>query len=268
MIDIHCHLLPGLDDGPKSLEVALSMARLAVKGGIHTTICTPHWHPMAYPNHRETILEACNIFASELEKAKIPLDVRPGCELSLDTSLEEGISKGSLLTLNDGGRWILLELPSEILPPRLEDYFWYLQGCGYYIIIAHPERHPGLQSDPMRLYRWVKMGIFIQVTASSLLGRMGPKVTAFCRQLLTHRLIHFLGSDAHGIKWKRPILAPAVRVAEDILGQETALRLVTSHPKAVLKGKPLSLDGYQPIPLQTTKRHFSLFDLKGLLKKR
>ena len=184
MIDLHCHLLPGLDDGPKDMAEALVMARLAVKSGIETVVATPHWHPSVWPNGRKTILEAIKDFQGVLARERIHLEVLPGCELSLDADLADGLRRGSLLTLNDTGRWVLLELPGELLPQRLEDFFWDLSTRGYRIILAHVERHPAVASDPERLYYWVQMGVRAQITGSSLLGRLGPDVAALCRRLL------------------------------------------------------------------------------------
>jgi protein-tyrosine phosphatase len=257
MIDLHCHLLAGLDDGPRDLEESLAMARLAVKGGVHTVVATPHWHPALWPNGRRTILEAVKDLEEALRREGIPLEVRPGCELVLDADLADGLGRGSLLTLNDTGRWVLLELPGEILPQRLEDFFWDLSSRGYGIILAHVERHPAVASDPERLYQWVQMGVRAQITGSSLLGRLGPDVAALCRRLLEHHLVHFLASDGHGVRSRRPVLAAAVRAAGEVLGPDAARRLVEDHPRAVLEGK--DVNGPAPVPFKSPRRWWHWF---------
>ncbi len=256
MIDIHSHILPGLDDGPQEMKDAVAMARLAVKGGIRKMICTPHWHPAVWPNTKNPILNATARFRKALADARVPLEVFPGCELSLEPGLEEKLDEGALLTLNDGRRWVLLELPVEILPQGLEDYFWRIQSRGYRIVLAHVERHPVAAAEPERLYDWVQMGVTAQITASSLLGRLGPEIVEVCINLLEHRLVHFIASDTHGPRRRRPMLAPAVRAAAEILGKETARRLVHTHPQAVLNGRGLDLDEYAPVPIRKRRKSF------------
>lgn len=258
MIDIHCHLLPGLDDGPGNIDKALSMARLAVDDGIHGVICTPHWHPMLWPNERGAILQALADLRHRLDTEGIPLRVWAGSELALDADLAERLAEGRLGTLNDG-RWVLLELPGAFPPPGIEDYLWMLRRGGYEVVLAHPERYAYIQKDPMRLHAWVEMGVAVQITASSLLGRFGPEVSTLCRVLLEHKLVHFLASDAHGTRSRRPMLGDALRAAADAVGSQSARRLVADYPESVVRGEPLDLRDYAPQSLPLRKRPWYRF---------
>lgn len=258
MIDIHCHLLPGLDDGPRNMEEALSMARMAVADGTRGVICTPHWHPLIWPNERTGISQAVAILRNRLKAEGIPLRVWAGSELSLDAELEDRLAGGRLGTLNDG-KWVLLELPGAFLPPGIEDFLWLLRQRGHEVVLAHPERYAYIQQDPARLHAWVEMGAAVQITASSLLGRLGPEVASLCRVLLEHRLVHFLASDGHGIRSRRPVLGEASRVAAEVAGGPSARRLVADHPEAVVRGEPLDLRDYAPQALPRKKRPWFKF---------
>lgn len=258
MIDIHCHLLPGLDDGPETMDETLAMARMAVADGIRGAVCTPHWHPMIWPNEGPAIAQAVEALRARLRAENIPLHIWPGSELSLDAELEAGLAGGRLATLNNGP-WVLLELPRTFPPPGIDDFLWMFRQRGLEVILAHPERFAYVQRDPGRLQAWVEMGVAVQITAASLLGRLGPEMVRFCRLLLEHRLVHFLASDCHGAHCRRPLLAQAVAAAKEILGEADARRLVHDHPHAVVSGAPLSRTDYAPIPLARTKRPWFKF---------
>ncbi|MBM3302612.1 MAG: tyrosine protein phosphatase, partial [Deltaproteobacteria bacterium] len=149
------------------------MARIAVRDGIQGVVCTPHWVPGQYENTRTKILKTLNEFRKKLEEHGIPLITYPGAELRLDVSLIERLKDGELLTLNDTGRYVLIELPQDSLPPNLDRFFWDIRVTGMTPIISHPERNLVLRNDPQILYRWVETGVLTQLTASSLLGRFG-----------------------------------------------------------------------------------------------
>lgn len=260
MIDMHCHMLPGVDDGPRSMDEAVAMARMAVDDGIRGVLCTPHWHPMIWPNGREEIALAVAGMRERLEAEGIALQVWGGCELSLDPDLDHGLEGGRLATMN-GGPWVLLELPGAVVPPGIDDYLWSFHQRGYKVVLAHPERYDYVQRDPARLFAWVNMGIAVQITASSLLGRLGPETAALCRTLLEHRLVHFLASDSHGVRSRRPLLRSAFVAASEILGDERARRLVEVHPLCVVRGESLDLRDYGPMALPARRKRslFSFF---------
>ena len=258
MIDIHCHMLPGIDDGARNMDESVAMARMASADGIRGMVCTPHWHPMIWPNERAGIKEAVAALRTRLQAEGIPLQVWAGSELSLDAELDAGLEGGRLGTIN-GGPWVLLELPGAVPPPGIDDYLWNFHQRGYRVVMAHPERYDYIQRDPARLHAWVGMGVAVQITASSLLGRLGPGTADLCRMLLEHHLVHFVASDSHGTRARRPLLSKAVRVAAEVVGDEAARRLVSANPLAVLKGEPLDLRDSSPRAPARKKRSWLSF---------
>jgi protein-tyrosine phosphatase len=256
-------MLPGIDDGARSMEESLAMARMAVADGVRGMLCTPHWHPMIWPNERTQVREAVAALRNRLQSEGIPLQVWAGSELSLDSELDAGLDGGKLGTLN-GGPWVLLELPGAVPPPGIDDYLWNFHQRGYRVVMAHPERYDYIQRDPARLHAWVGMGVAVQITASSLLGRLGPETAGLCRLLIEHHLVHFIASDSHGTRARRPLLAQAVRAAAEVVGDERAKRFVDANPRAVLKGEPLDLRDSTPVvPVPKKRSWFSFLRRRG-----
>ncbi len=248
MIDLHSHILPGLDDGAADWDRSLAMARHAVADGISEIVCTPHWVPGKYENRRTEILARLEEFRARIAEAEIPITLHSGAELHLDAHIAARIRSGELLTLADGGRYILLELPEEALPDGMEDFFWNLQLEGYRPILSHVERNPVLRRDPDRLLRWVESGVLTQITAASLAGRFSDGTREFALRLLKQRLAHVLATDAHGMSTRKPELAAAVKEAESIVGPEAAKRMVREIPEKILRGE--SVDPAEPLPFE------------------
>jgi len=262
--DMHNHMLPGLDDGASNWKQSLTMASMAVEDGIEGVVCTPHWVLGRYENTRSMILSALETFKEKLAEHEIPLKVYPGAELHLDVSIPQGIQAGELLTINDTGRFALIELPQELLPQNLEEFLWDLQTQKITPIIGHPERNTVLLQDPARLYEWVQMGVLTQLTAASLLGLFGRKVQRFSALLVEHNLIHVLATDAHGLHERSPILSEGYKVIEEMKGEETAFQMVCETPKRIIQGEPVSPVEPILIPARSTgfthwKRFFSFF---------
>jgi protein-tyrosine phosphatase len=257
-LDMHNHMLPGLDDGASDWEKSLSMARMAVKDGIDGVVCTPHWVLGKYENTRQIILTALEGLKQRLSEDNIPLALYPGAELRLDVSISERIRAGELLTLNDTGRFALIELPEDVLPRQLEEFLWDLNAKGISPIIGHPERNPVLLNDPMRVYDWVQMGILAQVTSASLLGLFGKRVQRFSTLLLEHNLVHILATDAHGLRTRNPRLSEGFRVIKDMKGEKEAIEMTFETPLRIIHGETVAPT--DPIPPKNSfplKRFFS-----------
>jgi protein-tyrosine phosphatase len=248
MIDLHSHILPGIDDGAPDWNQTLQMAKIAAEDGIRAMVCTPHCISGFFENRRAPIIASVEQFRTKLSEAGIPLDVYPGAELRLDLDLGDRIESGEILSLNDTGRYALIELPPEVLPPHLENTFWDLQSRGITPILAHPERHPMLMHNPAPLYSWVESGVLTQITAASLMGRFGSRVRNFSVDLIEHRLAHILATDSHGPLARTPRLSSAFMEARAILGESLALEMIQSIPQLVLEGNPVST--CRPIPFR------------------
>lgn len=255
MIDTHCHILPGLDDGPPDLEVALAMARDAVSDGVHTITATPHMREGDFLNDRTKVLEAVARFREALEAHRIDLQVVPGSEIHLAPRLAERIDAGRLLTYGDRRAYILLECPYRTRPMRLEETIFELKVAGITPVIAHPERTKYFQEDLTRYEQVLRQGALGQMTSSSLLGTFGKDVQSFSEQLVKRRMVHVLGSDAHDPDY-RPLKLAAARARWADLAGEVAARAATDEaPRALLAGAPFEPE--PPHPPQEPKGFFA-----------
>ncbi|MDZ7760729.1 MAG: CpsB/CapC family capsule biosynthesis tyrosine phosphatase [Desulfovermiculus sp.] len=250
MIDIHCHILPKLDDGPTTEDEALDMARIAVDDGITDIVCTPHHLPGLYPTRSESIKAAVRSLQDLLDSAGIALTLHPGMEIHVSAADPEDLHQGKLLSLNNHGTAVLIEFPHQFVPQNMDTLFWTFLSRGIQPVLAHVERYPGLLSNPSPLEKWVHMGIMTQVTASSLLGRFGPDVEDFAWRLIESNLAHVLATDAHSPDFRRPQMREASAVAENRLGLDVALNLVLHRPRDLIQGR--SIDLPDPLPLTET----------------
>lgn len=238
MIDLHAHILPGIDDGAKSWEDTLEMARLSLDDGVTCIVATPHMMPDGeYCNRATDVLPKVEEAKARLAEERIPLELVAGGELYLSPHVEAGVNSGELLTYGNQKRYVLVELPGFEVPPFCERVLFQLQVKGVRPILAHPERNVGLRQEFERLAEWVKRGLLLQVNARSLLGESGSRAQRFAEELLEWRMVHFLASDAHGVRRRPPGLAKAKEHAARIAGRDVADALVHSNPGRVLAGE-------------------------------
>jgi protein-tyrosine phosphatase len=233
MIDVHCHMLPGIDDGARDLDMALFMARLAVEDGITTTVCTPHIYPGLFENTVEDIREAVVDFRQALQLAKIPLEVTYGADIQITPELVQGLRSGSLPTLHHS-RYFLFEPPHHIAPPGMLDLLHNVILSGYVPVITHPERLSYVEEYYDQFLEAASMGAWLQITGGSLLGRFGPRVKAVSERFLAEGVVHLLASDGHNLKNRTPELSEARDAAALWVGEEEAQRLVQDRPRAIL----------------------------------
>ncbi len=237
MIDTHCHILPGLDDGAASLDEALAMARLAVADGVRQVVATPHqqsWSATA----SERIQAAVQNLQRELQLNGIPLSLNSGMELLVTPELLQTSGDERLHTLN-GSRYILLELPAFDYPLYTAEVIFSLQLRGLVPILAHPERNAVIQDDVDRVARLVQRGVLIQLSADSLSAAADRDVRRCAHNLLRRGLVHLLASDAHNAARRAPRLAAGVEAAARVVGQERAQAMVTHVPEAILADREL-----------------------------
>ena len=235
-VDIHCHLVPGIDDGAKSWQESLAMARMAVDDGIETIVVTPHQLGGYAHNSGEMIRHRTAELQQELDSHDIPLQVLPGADVRIDHGMIEGLKNGSVMTLGDHGRHVLLELPHEMyfpLEPVLDD----LARAEIVGILSHPERNQGLLKEPALIESLVGHGCLMQVTAGSLTGTFGPSSQGMAEWMLTEGVVHFISTDAHGPRARRPLLGRAFQHAAGMVGEETAIDLCCRNPAAIAAGE-------------------------------
>ena len=237
MIDLHCHILPGIDDGPVSQDESLAMARRAVEDGIHTIVATPHTLNGIYLNPAKEIISKVDALQKILSNNHIHIELSAASDVHLCPHMLEMVDCGDALTINDAKKYMLLELPSQAIPKGVKDEIFSLKLNGITPIITHPERNAIIQHDLDILYDMVSMGAMSQVTAMSITGDFGVFVKRAAEIMLQKRLVHIIASDAHGIDKRPPLLSRAVEHAAEILGNyEEAMRMVTEFPAAILSG--------------------------------
>ncbi len=236
MIDIHIHILPGLDDGPATIEDALEMAFIAVKKGIRTVIATPHSMNGVYTNWREEILSACNEFNAELNYHKIPLEVLPGAEIRLCAEIVDELEKGRLMTLNDTGRYLSLELPEHLMLDPVFRFITLVRSRDIIPIIAHPERNMAIQNNISMLESFVEAGAMCQITGASIRGDFGAEAFDCCKKIVKMGLVHFMASDAHSIAGRPPDLKKPFKKLKSMAGKAAAKSMMFDAPEKVIKG--------------------------------
>lgn len=232
MIDLHCHILPGLDDGPRTLQTSIEMARQAADDGIRTIVATPHINS-PYPD-LDNIEQTRLLLQEKLLSENIPITLLPGGEV--DAFMDPNLLKQ--YTLNNTP-YLLVEFPHSHWPSHASKILFEMISQGLYPIIAHPERNPGIIRKPQQLLDLLDSNVKIQITAGSLAGQFGNGSQACARYLLKKRAVHFLATDAHGLDFRCPILSKGRKVAAKILGKQEALKLVEDNPKAVIEGLPI-----------------------------
>ena len=244
MIDLHCHILPGIDDGAKTLDVSLDMARIAVQDGIRVTACTPHIYPGLYMNDGPGIAGHAARLQQALREHGIALELVVGADVHLVPGLLDGLRSGAVPTLH-GSRYFLLEPSHTTPPPHFEDSVFDLIASGYTPIITHPERLTWVEQHYPVFLRLIGQGAWMQVTAGALTGMFGPRARYWGERFLNEGHTHILATDAHSTGRRLPVLSEAVAIAERALGAAEAQNLVQHRPNAVLRNLP---PGDFPLP--------------------
>jgi protein-tyrosine phosphatase len=245
MIDLHCHILPDIDDGPRTWEKSLEMAKLAAGDGIRTLVATPHLFRHRTVNLREVnekqdIFQKIEALRARLAEAQIPLEILAGCDFPLSWESLQLLEQDRVITINDNGRYLLLELPDMSMPPATEEICYTLQCRGITPIITHPERHLVIQERPEKLQRLLDLGCLAQLTAGSLTGLFGRRVAKLSRTLVQKGNIHLLASDAHSCRGRTPRLREAVALLARIIGKDEAMAMVTTIPAKIIRGETVS----------------------------
>lgn len=238
MIDMHTHILPGIDDGAKDESVSLNMLKIAMEHGTREIVATPHaiegeWLPMW-----EEILEKTDRLNNIAGDNGINIKIYPGAEVGLNMDILKIISGPGPYCIN-GGRYMLVELPAAEIPGFAEEFFFQLQTQGITPVLAHPERHPEIAKDISILKDWIAKGILMQVNAPSLTGRMGKAIAENAKMLVNSSMVHCLGSDAHSDVRRRPILLEAKQDLLNLVNSEYLDSILLENAKKIINSEDI-----------------------------
>ena len=242
MVDIHHHLLWGLDDGAKDLETSVAMARASAADGVTHVVCTPHangQYSFDVEKNRAKVAE----LQARLTADGVALEIGLGCDFHVSyDNLVDAKADPARFSVNGLG-YLMVEVPDYGIPRGMTETFYELQLTGLTPVLTHPERNPTLQIDLKRLGEWMRGGVLVQVTADSVTGRMGRTAEKIAHQLLARRWVHFLATDAHNVSSRPPRLSEAREVVAKKYGRAYADSLVTTNPRAVYDGRPFRAGG-------------------------
>jgi protein-tyrosine phosphatase len=245
VVDIHSHILPEVDDGPKSWDISVAMCRAAAADGITHQVATPHANDR-YPYdraHLQGLLDHLQQLATDGPKLIL------GCDFHLSyDNLQDAVTHPTRYVI-EGTRYLLVEFSNYSIPQQTTDSFLKLGNCGITPIITHPERNPILRESLPRVAEWAEQGCVVQVTGSALTGFWGERARRAAHWLLEHQAVHVLATDAHDTEKRVPILSTARDAAAKICGEEVAEALVEHNPRAIITNQPLP---YFPAPLMTS----------------
>lgn len=233
MIDLHCHLLPEVDDGASDLGVSLKMARALVADGVTVVACTPHILPGLYFNTGPQIRDATSKLQKILDDQAISLQLTTGADNHIIPDFLAQLRSGHLLPLANS-RYVLVEPPHHVAPPRLEDFFFDLLLGGYIPILTHPERLSWIRSHYEALKSLVTAGMWVQITAGSLSGIFGKNAQYWCERMLDEGCVHLIATDAHDVSRRPPNLSEGRELAAKRVGEVEAHHLVDTRARGVL----------------------------------
>lgn len=238
MIDLHCHLLPGIDDGATDLATSLQMARMAVADGIKVVACTPHILPPVYNNTAADIVARTRALQAELERNDIALRLVSGADIHVRFDLIDLLA-GSPSPCLQGTRYFLFEPPHTVLPPNLDTFCKSVIAAGYIPILTHPERLTWIEQHYDLVCVLDEMGVAIQLTAGSITGTFGKRALYWSERMLDEGRVDLIASDAHSTRGRPPILSAAREVISARLGEKAAKEMTVLNPARILKNENL-----------------------------
>jgi len=256
MIDLHCHLLPGIDDGAANLEISLRLAREAVADGVDYALLTPHHMNGVYVNHRADVIKRTKQFQDELTKHDIKLTVFPGQEVRINGDLLTALDQNDILFADESNHYLMLEFPDDDVPTYTDKMIYDLQQRGIIPVIVHPERNTKIMKQPDILLDLLQKGCLSQLTASSYVGTFGKQVETFCQQLLAAGQGYVFSSDAHNLPGRKYQMREAFDKLRKEFGTDVA-DTFEGNAKAIINGDVVLTHSMEPVVKK--KKWFGLF---------
>lgn len=246
MIDLHCHLLPGVDDGSKSMDISLKLANDAVRDGIDYALLTPHHMNGIYLNHKKVVIKQTQEFQMELDRREIPLKVFPGQEVRINGDLLTALDQDDILFADEGRRYLMLEFPDDDVPSYTSNMVYELMQRGIIPVIVHPERNTKIMKQPDILYDLLSRGCLSQITAGSYVGTFGHKVQKFSKQLIQTGQAYVFASDAHDLPNRKYEMTNAFAKLNREFGNDYVCRF-SENAKVIINGDSLRLNDINKI---------------------
>lgn len=256
MIDLHCHILPGVDDGPKNWQMSLEMAKLAVDEGITHILATPHHMNRHWMNPKSEVIKLVDELQERLDNENIPLTIFPGQEVRLHGEILANIQNDEICFVDEFNQYVLIEFPTATVPEYANRLFYDMQSEGITPVIVHPERNHAILKDPNILYEFVNRGILAQVTAASYIGKFGKEIEKLSKQLIESDLVHFIASDAHNVTSRKYYMQHAYEKLKKDFGKDKA-HAFDQVTRDLLNGDVVSIP--EPEKIKPNKRFFGLF---------
>lgn len=252
MVDLHSHILPNIDDGSKNMEETLEMGRIAEAEGFSKVIATPHYIDGAFAPGREQFLNIIKEVNGCFVKNAINIEVLPGLEVYISPDIPSKLKKGEILTLNNTP-YILIEFPMFNIPIYTEDILYEMRLLGYKPVIAHPERYGKVMEDPNYLKSLTEQGNYVQINSLSVTGMLGEKTQKTAEILLKHRMVHFIGTDAHTPRTRSPRIKEALDQMCQWVGSEYVEEII-NNGRALIRGEEIEIP--QPSAYEPDKKFF------------
>ena len=241
MIDVHCHILPDVDDGSECMQESINMAMIAKEQGIDKIIATPHYHPEFKYLKGEELNKVCEEFKKQLKENNIDIEIYLGNEIYFTYDLIEKISELDFYCLNKS-KDILIEFPPTNFPLNLCNIVYELKQKGFIPVLAHVERYIKIHDDPEIIYDCIKTGAIIQINSSSLIGKQGKEIQRFCNLLIGRNMVHLVATDAHGSQRRRPMMKDAYQYIEKKYSKEIADNLFINNAQCILDNKEIIIE--------------------------
>ena len=255
MVDLHCHLLPGIDDGSKNMDISLRLAHEAVENGVTHALLTPHHMNGRFVNHKQDVIQLTDQFRQQLASHNIPLTVFPGQEVRINGGLIEALDKDDILFADEGNRYLMLEFPDDDVPHYTSQMIFKLQQRGITPVIVHPERNTKIMAHPELLYELLQKGCLSQITASSYVGTFGKKVANFSQRLIANGQCYVFASDTHDLPGRKYEMCQAFEKLRSEFGHELAERYA-DNARSIINGEDVLNNDIHPLK---KKKKFWLF---------